>query len=104
MSKAEIAKLIGFQVRLMALAMAELKFMEPDLAVLGIDPLRLILPCTLVASCAFMMPLGTPPKAIIFGIGLITVPRMCKTGFWLNLVAILVVTLLAMALTPTLAR
>ena len=87
---------------------AQVALMLPILASLapglGIDPLLLILPCTLVASCALMMPVGTPPKAIIFGIGLITVPRMCKTGFWLNLVAILVVTLLAMALTPTLAR
>lgn len=51
---------------------------------LGIDPLLLILPCTLAASCAFMMPVGTPPNAIILGTGLITVPRMCKTGLWLN--------------------
>ena len=87
---------------------AQVALMLPILASLapglGIDPLLLILPCTLVASCALMMPVGTPPKAIVFGTGLITVSRMCKTGLWLNLVAILVITLLAIALTPTLAR
>ena len=85
---------------------AQVAIMLPILAALapwlGIDPLLLILPCTLAASCAFMIPVGTPPNAMIFGTGLITVPRMCKTGLWLNLLAILVITLLVMALTPPL--
>lgn len=67
---------------------------------LGIDPLLLILPCAIAASCAFMMPVGTPPNAIVFGTGLITLPRMCKTGVWLNLAAIIVITLLSWLLVP----
>lgn len=71
---------------------------------LGIDPLLLILPCAIAASCAFMMPVGTPPNAIIFGSGLITIGRMCKTGVWLNLAAIAVITLLSLLLAPALPR
>jgi len=87
---------------------AQVATMLPILAAaasgLAIDPLLLILPCTLAASCAFMMPVGTPPNAIIFGTGLITIRRMCKTGVWLNLMAIVVITLLAITLTPALIR
>lgn len=87
---------------------AQVAIMLPILAALapglGVDPLLLILPCTLAASCAFMMPVGTPPNAIIFGSGLITIPRMCKTGVWLNLMAIAVITLLAQAITPMVTR
>lgn len=83
---------------------AQVAIMLPILAALapglGVDPMLLILPCTLAASCAFMMPVGTPPNAIIFGSGLISIARMCKTGVWLNLVAIVVITLMCYALIP----
>jgi solute carrier family 13 (sodium-dependent dicarboxylate transporter), member 2/3/5 len=61
---------------------------------LGLDlpPLLLIVPATLAASCAFMMPVATPPNAIVFGSGHITMPQMVKAGFWLNLVGIVLIT------------
>jgi len=59
---------------------------------LGVPPALLLVPCTLAASAAFMMPVGTPPNAIVFGTGLVTIPQMCKAGFWLNLCGILIVT------------
>ena len=52
---------------------------------LGHDPLRLLLPATLAASCAFMMPVATPPNAIVYGSGSVTVPQMVRAGIWLNL-------------------
>lgn len=61
---------------------------------LGMDPLKLIIPATLAASCAFMLPVATPPNAIVFGSGLISIPAMARTGFWLNVAGILTVSLL----------
>ena len=62
--------------------------------VLGMNPYVLILACTLGASSAYMMPVGTPPNAIVFGTGLVRLPQMMKAGFWLNLAGILVITAL----------
>jgi len=59
---------------------------------LGVHPGLLLVPCTLGASAAFMMPVGTPPNAIVFGTGLLTIPQMCKAGFWLNLLGVVIVT------------
>jgi sodium-dependent dicarboxylate transporter 2/3/5 len=62
---------------------------------LGTDPFMLTIPAALAASCAFMMPVATPPNAIIYGSGQVTIAQMVKAGFWLNLVSILVITGLA---------
>jgi len=59
---------------------------------LGMAPELLLVPATIAASCAFMMPVATPPNAIVFGSGSVTIPQMCRAGFWLNLIGILVVT------------
>ncbi len=58
---------------------------------LGVEPMRLLIPMTLAASCAFMMPVATPPNAIVFGSGEITIPQMCRAGIWLNLISVLVI-------------
>jgi sodium-dependent dicarboxylate transporter 2/3/5 len=56
--------------------------------VLGVPAGVLLVPATIAASCAFMMPVGTPPNAIVFGTGLIRMPDMMKAGLWLNLAGI----------------
>jgi len=58
-----------------------------------INPLLLMIPATLAASLAFMLPVATPPNAIIFGTGRLHVRDMVKTGFMLNLVGVVVTTL-----------
>jgi solute carrier family 13 (sodium-dependent dicarboxylate transporter), member 2/3/5 len=60
---------------------------------LGIHPYLLIFPATMAASLAFMMPVGTPPNAMALGTGMVTMRQMIKAGFWLNLVAIALITL-----------
>lgn len=54
-------------------------------------PLMLMIPATLAASCAFMMPVATPPNAIIFGSNRVRIFEMAKIGFFLNLAGILVI-------------
>ncbi len=59
---------------------------------LGIEPLKLVIPATMAASCAFMLPAATPPNAIVFGSGIIRIPTMARAGIWLNLAGVLTVT------------
>ncbi|MFG0259904.1 MAG: SLC13 family permease [Phycisphaerales bacterium JB041] len=59
---------------------------------LGIDPLKLVVPAAIVASLAFMLPVATPPNAIVFGSGRITVAQMARAGFVLNIIGVVVVT------------
>ena len=58
------------------------------------NPLLLMLPATIAGSLAFMLPVATPPNAIIFGSKRITVIQMARTGFLLNLIGIVIVTLI----------
>jgi sodium-dependent dicarboxylate transporter 2/3/5 len=57
-----------------------------------IHPLLFMLPATLSASMAFMLPAGTPPNAIIFGTRRVTIRQMARTGLWLNLIGALIIT------------
>ena len=59
---------------------------------IGVNPLLLMVPATLSASCAFMLPVATPPNAIIFGTELVEIREMARTGVVLNLVGALVIT------------
>jgi sodium-dependent dicarboxylate transporter 2/3/5 len=78
---------------------AQVALMLPLLAAaapgLGVPPGLLLIPCTLAASLAFMMPVGTPPNAIVFGTGLVKIPQMVRAGFLLNLSGIALVTAFA---------
>ncbi|WP_343030530.1 DASS family sodium-coupled anion symporter [Fulvivirga aurantia] len=65
---------------------------------LGINPLLLVIPATIASSCAFMMPISTPPNAIVFSSGYIKMKQMIRAGFLLNLIAIAVLVLLNMLL------
>ncbi|MFN3190826.1 MAG: SLC13 family permease [Aureliella sp.] len=61
---------------------------------IGIHPYLLIIPATVAASCAFMLPVATPPNAIVFGSGEIELPQMIRAGVVLNILALFVVTIL----------
>jgi solute carrier family 13 (sodium-dependent dicarboxylate transporter), member 2/3/5 len=62
--------------------------------VIGAEPLLLIVPATLAASCAFMLPVATPPNAIVFGSTFIRMGHMVKAGILLNIVAALLLPLI----------
>ncbi len=61
---------------------------------LGQSPLLLIVPAAIAASCAFMLPVATPPNAIVFGSGYVTIPQMVKSGFGLNILGVVITVLL----------
>jgi len=67
---------------------------------LHIDPLLLGIPMTLGASCASMLPMGTPPNAIVFASGHIQIKDMMKAGFVLNIICIILITLFCWLLQP----
>lgn len=66
----------------------------------GQDPLVFVIPVTLAASCAFMLPVATPPNAIVFSSGSVSIPRMMRAGVMLNLIGVVVLSLVALFLAP----
>jgi sodium-dependent dicarboxylate transporter 2/3/5 len=66
----------------------------------GQDPLVFVIPVTLAASCAFMLPVATPPNAIVFSSGSVSIPRMMRAGIVLNLFGVAVLTVVSLYLAP----
>jgi sodium-dependent dicarboxylate transporter 2/3/5 len=83
---------------------AQVATMTPVLAAmapaLGLDARMLVIVCALAASSAYMMPVGTPPNAIVFGTGLVKMPQMLRAGFVLNVAGIAVITAIGWWLVP----
>ncbi len=69
---------------------------------LGIAPLQMMATAALAVSMAFMLPVATPPNAIVFASGYVTVPQMAKVGIWFNLISAVLVTIAASLLVPIL--
>ena len=67
---------------------------------LGVDPVSVTVPVTLAASCAFMLPVATPPNAIVFASGMVTIPQMVRAGLLLNLGGAVLVVAIAMLWAP----
>jgi len=67
---------------------------------LHMDPLLLATPMVLAASCASMLPMGTPPNAIVFASGRLRLNDMLRTGFVMNITAIILITLFCYYLLP----
>lgn len=83
---------------------ATAQMLLPILAALGvareIDPLVLMIPATMSASMAFMLPVATPPNAIIFGSGRIRIAEMARIGMLLNLIGVVLIALASYVLLP----
>lgn len=72
----------------------------PVAAALNVHPFILMAGITFSASCAFMLPVATPPNAIVFGSGYLKIPDMIKAGFWMNIISILIIVLFTYFLLP----
>lgn len=66
----------------------------------GIDPMTLLIPAALAATCAFMLPVGTPPNAIVFASGQVKIIEMVRGGLVLNIVGAILITLFTVLIGP----
>ena len=66
-----------------------LPILAPIALSIDVHPYMLLVAATVAASCAFMLPVATPPNAVVFGSGYLTIPDMVKRGFWLNVFSII---------------
>lgn len=76
-----------------ATAAAFLPILASSAIGIGQDPMLFVIPAAIAASCAFMLPVATPPNAIIYGSGKVTIPQMAKAGIWLNIIVSLILTI-----------
>ncbi len=60
---------------------------------IGVHPLLLLIPTTLAASCAFMLPVSTPPNAIVYGSGRVPIMKMVVAGIWLDILSVFLITI-----------
>jgi sodium-dependent dicarboxylate transporter 2/3/5 len=61
-----------------------------------------MIPCAMAANCAFMLPVGTPPNAIIFATDKLTILEMVRTGFLMNMIAVVLIVLMVYFMVPVL--
>jgi sodium-dependent dicarboxylate transporter 2/3/5 len=64
----------------------------------GVDPRIILIPATVASSCAFMLPVGTAPNAIVFSSGRLKIPQMARVGVWMNLVFVVIISFLTFAI------
>ncbi|TES45589.1 DASS family sodium-coupled anion symporter [Halalkalibacterium halodurans] len=67
---------------------------------LNVHPFALMVPAAMAANCAFMLPVGTPPNAIIFATGKLKIIEMVKNGFWINILALILIVGAVLILLP----
>ena len=77
-----------------------LPILAPMAVAMNIHPYFLLIAATLAASCAFMLPVATPPNAVVFGSGHLHIKDMVRTGIWINAISILLITLIVYFLLP----
>jgi len=79
-----------------------LPILAPMALTIDVHPFLLMVAATVAASCAFMLPVATPPNAIVFGSGYLKIPDMVKTGIWMNILSVLLLSAIVYFLLPTL--
>jgi sodium-dependent dicarboxylate transporter 2/3/5 len=79
-----------------------LPIIAPVALSLNVHPFTLMVGITVAASCAFMLPVATPPNAIVFGSGYLKIPDMVKAGIWMNIISIILITIMTFFLLPIL--
>ena len=79
-----------------------LPILAPMALALDVHPYTLMVAVTVAASCAYMLPVATPPNAIVFGSGYLKIADMFKTGIWMNFISIILLSFAVYWLLPTL--
>ena len=77
-----------------------LPILAPMALSMNVHPYTLLIAATVAASCAFMLPVATPPNAVVFGSGYLRIPDMVKAGIWMNILSILLITAIIYTLLP----
>lgn len=77
-----------------------LPILAPLALTIDVHPFVLMVGATVAASCAFMLPVATPPNAVVFGSGYLTIPDMFKAGIWMNIISIVILTLIVYFFLP----
>lgn len=77
-----------------------LPILAPMAVAIDVNPLILMVAATVAASCAFMLPVATPPNAVVFGSGHLRIPDMVRVGFRMNLISIVLLTLFVYLVLP----
>ncbi len=70
-----------------------LPILAPIALSIDVHPYVLMVSATVAASCAFMLPVATPPNAVVFGSGYLRISDMIRTGIWMNVISIILLTL-----------
>ena len=79
-----------------------LPILYPMAITIDVHPFILMVSATVAATCAFMLPVATPPNAVVFGSGYLRIPDMVRVGIWMNLLSIILLTLFVFFLLPVL--
>jgi sodium-dependent dicarboxylate transporter 2/3/5 len=79
-----------------------LPILYPMAITIDVHPFILMVSATVAATCAFMLPVATPPNAVVFGSGYLRIPDMVRVGVWMNIVSIIILTLFVFFLLPIL--
>ena len=77
-----------------------LPVLVPLATILEIHPYFLMVGATIAASCAFMLPVATPPNAVVFGSVYLKIEDMVKKGIWMNVLSIILLTLIVYYILP----
>lgn len=77
-----------------------LPILAPMALAIDVHPFILMVSATVAASCAFMLPVATPPNAVVFGSGYLRIPDMVRAGLWMNLISIILLTAFAYFVLP----
>jgi len=77
-----------------------LPILAPMALAIDVHPYILMVGATVAASCAFMLPVATPPNAVVFGSGYLRIPDMVRAGLWMNLISIFLLSLIVYFLLP----
>ena len=79
-----------------------LPILYPMAITIDVHPFILMVSATVAATCAFMLPVATPPNAVVFGSGYLPIPDMVRVGVWMNIVSIVILSLFVFFLLPIL--